>query len=123
MPDAARWLTADEAARHLRITTDALRRLVRAGHVPPPSTRLGARNPRWDVLALDASMEGGIAFTDPSQAVAAYAEAIAATPSDKNLVTFTGSVIRPLRTKIVVNPAPIVRIRVNRCSACVFIMY
>jgi hypothetical protein len=82
MPD--RWLTADEAARHLRITTDALRRLVKAGHVPPPSTRLGPRNPRWDVLALDDAMHGGIASTNPEEAAQALATQILRRPARRS---------------------------------------
>lgn len=79
MPDA-RWLTADEAAGYLRLSVDGFRRKVRAGTIPRPSTRLGASSPRWDRDALDAAMSGGIASTDPREAVQALAEAIAATP-------------------------------------------
>lgn len=58
MPDAApRWLDAHAAAQHVGLTLDAFRRRVKAGTLPPPSDRLGARQLRWHSAALDAAMQ------------------------------------------------------------------
>lgn len=53
---AARWLDAHEAAAHVGLTLDAFRRRVKAGTLPAPSDRLGARQLRWHSAALDAAM-------------------------------------------------------------------
>lgn len=73
-----RWLTADEAAGYLRISTEGFRRKVRAGVIPAPSRALGQAEPRWDRLALDATMAGGVASLDPEEAAEALAQAIQA---------------------------------------------
>jgi hypothetical protein len=80
MADPTRWLTADEAAGYLRLSVDGFRRKVRAGAIPAPSAALGAACPRWDRLALDAAMGGGVASTDPRQAIEALAQTIASSP-------------------------------------------
>lgn len=77
---APRWLDAEAAAHYLRISTDGFRRRVREGRIPAPSRALGARDPRWDRAALDATMGGGIASLDPEQAAQAIAEEIASRP-------------------------------------------
>ena len=71
-----RWLTADEAADYLRLSSEGFRRKVRAGVIPPPSRALGAALPRWDRLALDATMTGGVASIDPNEAADAIAAEI-----------------------------------------------
>ena len=58
--DDPRWLDQLAAAHHLSLPTDVFRQRVKAGALPPPSTRLGTRSPRWDRAALDAAMEGGL---------------------------------------------------------------
>jgi hypothetical protein len=79
MPDGAgpRWLDRDDLAEHLRVRVDAIHRLQRAGRLPPPSYHLGPRQPRWDMRAVDAAMEGGVASTDPRTAINALAATIA----------------------------------------------
>lgn len=52
----ARWLPADEAARYLRLGSEAFRRAVRRGILPPASYKLGPQSPRWDRHALDRAM-------------------------------------------------------------------
>lgn len=79
MAGEARWLDADAAAGYLRISVEGFRRKVREGVIPPPSRALGAALPRWDRLALDATMAGGIASLNPEEA----AEAIAAQEASK----------------------------------------
>lgn len=51
-----RWLDMHAAAEYVGLTTDTFRRRVKAGKLPPPSDRLGARLLRWDRTALDAAM-------------------------------------------------------------------
>lgn len=75
MPDD-RWFTAGEAAGYLRLSSEGFRRKVRDGVIPPPSYALGASSPRWDRLALDARMMGGVASTDPNEAADAIAAEI-----------------------------------------------
>lgn len=53
-----RWLTLPHAAEYLDLSVDSLRRLVRAGKLPPPDRSLGQRMPRWDKEALDKAMQG-----------------------------------------------------------------
>lgn len=73
-----RWLTADDAAGYLRISTEGFRRKVRAGTIPAPSRALGDTSPRWDRQALDATMAGGVASLDPEEAAEALAQDIIA---------------------------------------------
>ena len=62
MADApARWLTREAAAQHVGLSVVAFTRRVAAGDLPPPSDALGPRCLRWDRLALDSAMGGGIA--------------------------------------------------------------
>ena len=77
MPDP-RWLTADDAASYLRISVEGFRRKVREGVIPKPSRALGDASPRWDRLALDEAMAGGVASTDPHTAAQALAQEILA---------------------------------------------
>lgn len=56
-----RWLDRDAAAAHLHVRPDDLRRLVKNGKIPSPTYHLGPRQPRWDRLALDSAMTGGVA--------------------------------------------------------------
>lgn len=72
MGDEARWLDRDGLARYLSIRAESISRLVRQGRLPGPSYRLGNRQPRWDRLALDADMSGGIASTDFETSVKAW---------------------------------------------------
>lgn len=70
-----RWLSLPHAAEYLDITTDSLRRLVRAGKLPPPDRSLGARMPRWDKEALDKAMQRTpIIVSDPDRAVEVWLE-------------------------------------------------
>ena len=79
MPDGAapRWLDRDALARHISVRVDAVARLQRAGRLPLPSLHLGPRQPRWDREAVDATLAGGVASTDPRVAINALAEEIA----------------------------------------------
>ena len=76
-----RWLSLPHAAEHLDISTDSLRRLVRAGKLPQPDRSLGTRMPRWDKEALDAAMQSGLPevnrerdLRDPDRAVEVWLE-------------------------------------------------
>lgn len=76
-----RWLSLPHAAEHLDISTDSLRRLVRAGKLPQPDRSLGTRMPRWDKEALDAAMQTRLPevnrrrdLRDPNQALEAWLE-------------------------------------------------
>jgi hypothetical protein len=77
MPDA-RWLDREALARHICVRPGAVCRLLKAGRLPPPSYHLGPRNPRWDRTQVDAAFNGGLASTDPTQAIHALAEEIRA---------------------------------------------
>lgn len=55
MPDP-RWLDMHAAAEYVGLNPDTFRRRVKAGKLPAPSDRLGARLLRWDRAALDAAM-------------------------------------------------------------------
>jgi predicted DNA-binding transcriptional regulator AlpA len=70
----SRWLSLPRAAEHLDISVDALRRLVRAGKLPPPDRTLGPRMPRWDRDALDKAMGTTSSCNDPDSAVEAWLE-------------------------------------------------
>jgi predicted DNA-binding transcriptional regulator AlpA len=62
MPDApGRWITRAEAAKYVGLSVVAFSRRVAAGDLPAPSDALGPRCLRWDRLALDSAMGGGIA--------------------------------------------------------------
>jgi len=69
--DALRWLDRDALARHISVRVDAVARFQRAGRLPPPSYHLGPRQPRWDRDKVDAALSGGVASTDPREAVQA----------------------------------------------------
>lgn len=51
-----RWLDMHAAAAYIGLSPDTFRRRVKAGKLPAPSDRLGARLLRWDRAALDAAM-------------------------------------------------------------------
>lgn len=55
------WLNASTAAQYLCMSTEGIRRKVRAGVLPAPSRALGLGSPRWDRLALNTAMDGGSA--------------------------------------------------------------
>lgn len=76
MSDGARWLSREALARHLSLRPSAIARMVRDGRLPPPNMALGSRNPRWDQSRVDALFDGGLASTDPSQAIHAAAQEI-----------------------------------------------
>lgn len=76
MGDAARWLDREALARHLSLRPAAVGRLVREGRLPPPNLALGPKMPRWDRMRVDATFDGGLASTDPSQAIHAAAQEI-----------------------------------------------
>ncbi len=73
-----RWLTPDDAARYVGVRTDALRRLVRAGRLPPPTYHLGRHSPRYDREAIDSVFAGKAPSTDIDTAVQAFAEKVIA---------------------------------------------
>lgn len=72
-----RWLTANDAAAYLSLSTEGFRRKVRAGVLPRPSQALGAALPRWDREALDAAMAGGAGVANPEEEAEALAQKIA----------------------------------------------
>lgn len=72
----ARWLTREDAARYVSLSTVAFTRRVRAGVLPPGVDTLGRL--RWDRLALDAAMAGGIIPASPEDAINAIAAEIRA---------------------------------------------
>ena len=59
MPEPHRWLDSTEAAAHVGLREMEFLRRVKAARLPAPSYQLGARTPRWDRAALDATMTGG----------------------------------------------------------------
>lgn len=78
MPEQGRWLDREALARHISVRPSAITRLMRAGRLPQPSYHLGPRLPRWDRTQVDAAFDGGAASTDPTQAIHAAAQEIAA---------------------------------------------
>ena len=50
-PTVRRWLTQDEAAEYLNVTTRTIRRMIAAGDLP--ASRLGKRMLRIDAADLD----------------------------------------------------------------------
>ena len=48
-----RWLGPDATAAYIGVRVENLRRLVKAGKLPPPSYLLGPNQPRFDRLAID----------------------------------------------------------------------
>ena len=66
--DATRWLNRDEVARYLSLRVEAVDRMARDGRLPLPSYSLGPRNPRWDRIAIDTLMEGGVSSADADAA-------------------------------------------------------
>ena len=74
----ARWLKREDAARHVSLSQSAFTKRVRAGVLPPGSPRLGCL--RWDKLALDAAMAGGIIPASREDAIDAIAAEIRARP-------------------------------------------
>jgi len=68
-----RWLNPADAAAYIGRHRDELKRLVRAGKIPPPSYHFGPRSPRYDRLALDALFTGTKAANDLD---AAFGDAI-----------------------------------------------
>lgn len=75
-----RWLDREAAAEYISVRVDEMSRLERRGKLPPASYHLGPKTPRWDRLLLDAAFEGGVASTNPRQAVNALVQEILATP-------------------------------------------
>jgi hypothetical protein len=67
-----RWLDRDLAAAYVGVSAFGFNRLVGEGRLPAPSRRLGERLPRWDRLALDATMSGQIGGVDSTDATAAF---------------------------------------------------
>lgn len=83
MPDGGaralpRWLDRDGLAQHISVRPYAIPRLLREGKLPSPSYHLGPRQPRWDRDRVDAAFAGGLASTDPTEAIHAAAQEIAA---------------------------------------------
>jgi hypothetical protein len=75
-----RWLDRDRAAEYISVDPHEMRSLERRGKLPPASYHLGPRSPRWDRHLLDAAFEGGMASTNPRQAVTALVQEILAQP-------------------------------------------
>lgn len=77
----ARWLTREDAARHVSLSTVAFSRRVRLGVLPAGVSTLG--HLRWDRMALDAAMTGGIIPANREDAVDAIAAEIRAGASNR----------------------------------------
>ena len=71
-----RWLTREDAARYVSLSAVAFSRRVRQGILPAGVGTIG--HLRWDRLALDAAMAGGIIPANREDAVDAIAAEIRA---------------------------------------------
>lgn len=80
MSAEARWLDRHALAAYLSIPVGSIRRHLRSGKLPLPSYHLGTKSPRWDRLALDARLSGGVASKDAGAAVQGLIQSILAEP-------------------------------------------